>query len=166
MSAFHHTRKIEASVEAVFQAIADPLRLARWWGPDGFTNAIHKFEFTPGGNWDFTMHGPDGASYPNQSILTEIIPNSSVVIKHVSQPHFLLTISLTPSMNGTLISWVQEFEDPTMAANIRHIVEPANEQNLTRWGNEVTSFSKSGNEPSAQLGSPQAAGPQLPGRSI
>jgi uncharacterized protein YndB with AHSA1/START domain len=142
MSAFHHTRDIQADTEAVFQALSDPVRLARWWGPDGFTNTIHTFDFTPGGHWEFTMHGPDGASYPNQALFTEIIPNSSVVIKHLSKPNFLLSIALTPTENGTLVSWVQAFEDPTMAANIRHIVEPANDQNLARWGHEVTSFSK------------------------
>jgi len=144
MSAFHHTREIQASVEAVFQAISNPTRLARWWGPDGFTNTIHEFNFTPGGQWNLTMHGPDGASYENQTVFTEIIPNASVVIKHLSQPHFTLSISLTSSSIGTLVTWVQEFEDPSVAANIRHIVEPANEQNLARWASEVASFSKLG----------------------
>ena len=144
MTAFHHTRDIQASVEAVFQAISDPERLARWWGPDGFTNTIRRFEFTPGGHWDFTMHGPDGTSYPNQAMFTEIIPNASVVIQHDSQPHFLLSISLSASANGTLVSWLQEFEDSTIASQIRHIVEPANEQNLARWEHEVTTFSKGG----------------------
>lgn len=144
MSVFHHTREMEASPEAVFKAIEDPGRLALWWGPDGFTNTIHTFEFVSGGHWDFTMHGPDGAHYVNQAVFTEIIPNSSVAIKHVSQPHFTLSISLRPSTHGTLVDWVQEFEDPAMAASMRHIVEPANEQNLARWANEVTSFPNPG----------------------
>jgi uncharacterized protein YndB with AHSA1/START domain len=137
MSAFHHTREVPAVAEAVFQAMADPTRLARWWGPDGFTNTIHTFDFTPGGKWDYTMHGPQGADYPNQTIFTEIVPNSSIVIQHVSQPRFRLSISLSPSATGTRISWVQEFEDPNLAAQLRHIVEPANEQNLARWESEV-----------------------------
>jgi uncharacterized protein YndB with AHSA1/START domain len=144
MSAFHHTRVIQAPVEAVFQAISNPARLARWWGPDGFTNTIHEFNFTQGGEWNFTMHGPDGSSYQNQAVFSDIIPNASVVIKHVSQPHFTLSISLKSSSIGTLVTWVQEFEDPSMAANMRHIVEPANEQNLARWAKEVISFSKPG----------------------
>jgi uncharacterized protein YndB with AHSA1/START domain len=142
MAAFHHHRDIHANLEELFQAISDPERLARWWGPDGFTNTIHKFEFTSGGHWDFTMHGPDGANYSNQAIFTEIIPNSIVIIKHVSQPHFILSISLTPTANGTLVSWIQEIEDSTIANNIRHIVEPANEQNLARWEKEVSTYSK------------------------
>jgi len=144
MSAFHHTRELPAGPEEVFQALADPERLARWWGPDGFTNTIHKFEFTPGGAWEFTMHGPDGASYPNQVVFEAISPNASVVIRHGSQPHFRLSIALTPTASGTLVSWRQEFDDPAVAARMRSIVEPANEQNLTRWGQEVAAFAKGG----------------------
>lgn len=144
MSAFHHTREIPAPVEAVFQALADPARLACWWGPDGFTSTIHRFEFVQGGRWEFTMHGPDGVDYPNQATFVEIVPHSSVVIQHVSQPHFTLSISLTPSGAGTLVRWVQAFEDPAVAAHIRHIVEPANEQNLARWNREATTFPKPG----------------------
>ena len=144
MSAFHHTREIQASAEALFQAISNPARLARWWGPDGFTNSFHEFNFVPGGQWNFTMHGPDGASYQNQAVFTEIYENSNVVIKHVSQPRFTLSISLKSSSTGTLVNWVQEFEDPVIAASVRHIVEPANEQNLERWANEVNSLSNPG----------------------
>ena len=147
MSAFHHTREMPAPVPAVFQALADPVRLARWWGPDGFTNTIHTFDFSPGGHWDSTMHGPDGANYPNQSLFTELIPNASVVIQHLSQPHFQLAIALTASAKGTLVSWLQTFEDPAVASSISHIVQPANEQNLARWQHEVTSFQDSGARP-------------------
>lgn len=144
MSAFHHTRDIPAPVEAVFQALSDPVRLARWWGPDGFTNTISLFEFRPGGRWAFTMHGPDGANHPNQAVFTEIVPNASVLITHVSQPHFKLALSLAPSGHGTRVSWVQTFEDSALAAKLRPIVEPANEQNLARWEDEVTGFSTRG----------------------
>jgi len=40
MSTFHHTREIPATVEDVFDAIANPARLTRWWGPEGF-DRIH-----------------------------------------------------------------------------------------------------------------------------
>ena len=142
MSAFHHTREIRASAQALFQSLSDPARLARWWGPDGFTNTIHRFEFRPGGAWELTMHGPDGASYPNRMVFTEIIPGASVVIRHGSQPIFQLSIGLTPSGDGTVVSWHQEFEDPAVAAAMRPIAEPANEQNLTRWAREVADFAK------------------------
>lgn len=149
MTVFRTAREVPARPEVVFAAIQDPLRLARWWGPDGFTNSFHLFEFNPGGRWDFTMHGPDGTHYPNQSEFVEIISNTLIRIKHTSQPRFELTISLAPCDKGTLVSWVQAFEDPKVAANIRHIVEPANEQNLSRLLVEVlTNSAYSGLPPS------------------
>ena len=62
----------------------------------------------------------------------------SVVVRHVSQPHFQLSIGLQPTAGGTLVTWEQAFESAEVAAALRHIVEPANEQNLSRWQAEVT----------------------------
>lgn len=139
MSAFRHSREINATPEAVFQAFEDPVRLARWWGPDGFTNTFHTFEFREGGSWSFTMHGPDGTDYPNQSEFLEIIRDSSVRIRHVSLPRFELSVSLESSAAGTLVSWVGVFENRQFAENARQFLEAANEQNLNRLALEVGS---------------------------
>jgi uncharacterized protein YndB with AHSA1/START domain len=137
MSVFRHSRDIPATPEIVFSAIQDPARLARWWGPDGFTNTFHTFEFRRGGSWLFTMHGPDGVDYPNQSEFLEIAPNSMVRIRHVNLPHFELSISLEPSATGTCVSWVGVFENHEFAENMRQFLESANEQNLNRLMLEV-----------------------------
>jgi uncharacterized protein YndB with AHSA1/START domain len=132
MSIMRTTRELPAKPEAVFAAIQDPARLARWWGPDGFTNSFDVFEFRVGGPWQFTMHGPDGTDYPNQSEFREIVPNAMVRVRHVNLPHFDLQISLEPGANGTSLSWVQTFEDHAFAENARQFLEAANEQNLDR----------------------------------
>ncbi|MGH9457116.1 MAG: SRPBCC domain-containing protein [Thermoanaerobaculia bacterium] len=137
MSVFQTSRQIPASPEAVFDAIADPRRLARWWGPAGFTNTFHVFEFQRGGQWKYTMHGPNGGDYRNESQFSDIVPNARIVIRHVSKPTYELTITLTRSEDGTSVAWVQAFDDPKVAATVRHIVEPANEQNLDRLVAEV-----------------------------
>jgi len=49
----------------VFEAWTEERHLSRWMGPDGFTVTTHRFEFGPGGIWEYTMHGPDGTDYPN-----------------------------------------------------------------------------------------------------
>jgi uncharacterized protein YndB with AHSA1/START domain len=115
----------------VFEAFADAPRLASWWGPDGFTNTFEVFEFKAGGRWKFVMHGPDGTNYPNESVFLEVSP-TRVVIQHVSQPHFTLTVTLSDQGGQTKLTWSQVFADAEVAARIRHIVEPANEQNLSR----------------------------------
>jgi uncharacterized protein YndB with AHSA1/START domain len=118
--------------QAVFEAFARPEILAHWWGPSGFTSTFEVFEFRPGGRWKFVMHGPDGSHHPNESVFLELNAPSSIVIQHVSQPRSVLTVTLSAHGAGTSITWNQEFEDSSVAASIRHIVEPANEQNLDR----------------------------------
>lgn len=137
MSTFSHSREIPATPESVFSAIQDPARLARWWGPDGFTNSFHTFEFREDGSWLFTMHGPDGTDYPNQSEFLEIVPHAKVRIRHINLPHFELSIALAPSATGTRVSWVGIFENPEFAENMRAFLEAANEQNLNRLTREV-----------------------------
>lgn len=133
---FRHTREIAAPPEDVYAAFADPARHARWWGPDGFRNTFTSRDFRSGGRWVFTMHGPDRRDYANQSVFREVSP-SRIVIAHESNPQYVLTIELRPSANGTLVSWVQEFETERVASRLETIVRPANEQNLQRLEAEV-----------------------------
>ncbi|MES2888297.1 MAG: SRPBCC domain-containing protein [Pseudomonadota bacterium] len=137
MITFTHERHINASPEAVFAAVEDPVRLATWWGPDGFTNTFSVFDFRVGGRWEFVMHGPQGAEYPNQCEFMEVVPGRRVVVRHLSLPHFSLSIELHPAAQGTRVDWRQSFDDDKTAQAVKHIVEPANEQNLTRLAHEV-----------------------------
>lgn len=137
MTTFSTTRLLAAEPASVFAAIQAPERLARWWGPNGFTNQFEVFDFQPGGKWIFRMIGPDGTAYANESIFTDIEPNRRVVIRHVCEPHFQLTITLEPAGQGTLVKWDQVFVDEAVAQAVRHIVEPANEQNLDRLSTEL-----------------------------
>jgi len=138
MSTFRHSRVLPATPASVFSALQDPERLARWWGPDGFTSAFHAFEFRPGGSWLFTMRGPDGTEYPNQAEFLEIAPSALVRLRHVNLPHFELSIALEPCATGTLVSWVGVFENREFAEHHRPFLEAANEQNLDRLVLEVT----------------------------
>jgi uncharacterized protein YndB with AHSA1/START domain len=140
MSPFKTSREIPATAEKVFAAFSETERLARWWGPAGFTNTFNLCEFKKGGRWSFTMHGPDGRSkYPNESVFAEIESPKKIVIQHVSEPRYCLTIELAASSQGTVVSWSQAFENPDVADRIKHIVVPANEQNLDRLCAEVVS---------------------------
>lgn len=129
---FQTTRRFAANPDTVFESIADGRKLARWWGPAGFSNTFHAFDFTRGGRWKFTMHGPDGKDYENENEFTEIEPGKRVVIRHLSQPFFELSIELVAVSGGTKLVWTQVFDDERVAASVAHIVEPANEQNLDR----------------------------------
>ena len=125
-------RLFPGSRRRVFAAFERPDLLARWWGPNGFRNTFEQFEFKPGGRWVFLMHAPNGADYPNECVFREIQPDAKVVIEHVVKPWFKLTVTLTDRGDQTQLAWVQEFENPDVAAKMRPLVAPANEQVLDR----------------------------------
>ena len=131
-STFRTERFVSAPPHEVFAAFSRADRLARWWGPNGFSNTFEVFEFVPGGRWAFVMHGPEGTNYPNENVIQEIVADRRIVIRHASQPQFTLSVSLSACGEGTTVTWVQEFDDAEVAKRVRHIVEPANEQNLDR----------------------------------
>ena len=137
MSTFKTSRGIPATPEQVFAAFRDPARLARWWGPAGFTNTFDVCEFRTGGRWVFTMHGPNGAKFPNESVFAEVSAPTKVVVQHVCEPKFILTINLAPSAAGTLLTWTQVLESAELAERLKSIIVPANEQNLDRLTAEV-----------------------------
>lgn len=129
---FETYRTIPHTAAEIYAAFADPTQLAIWWGPDGFSNTFEHFDFQVGGRWRFVMYGPDGAQYPNECEFKVLEPATCVVIAHIVVPYFTLTVSLLPVESDTRIQWHQAFDDPKVAAAIRHIVEPSNEQNLDR----------------------------------
>lgn len=128
---------IPARPAEVFAAIRDPTRIVKWWGPAGFTNTFHKFEFAPGGAWLLTMHGPDGKDYRNESRFTRIVPDQLFEIEHLVGHHFLLTLELCPHDEGTTVRWCQTFDTVEHYRQLAEFVAAANEQNLERLAAEV-----------------------------
>lgn len=59
------SRIYDAPVKAVWEAWTDPVQVAKWWGPRGFSITTHSKDLRVGGTWVYTMHGPDGTDYPN-----------------------------------------------------------------------------------------------------
>jgi uncharacterized protein YndB with AHSA1/START domain len=135
---FVHSRLINAPRERVFRAFADPLHLARWWGPKGFSSTFEIFEFRPGGTWRFVMHGPDGTNYPNESVFREIVAPERVVFEHLSEGHhFFLTVTFATQGNQALVGWRQVFDTAAHRERIAKFVLEANEQNLDRLASKV-----------------------------
>lgn len=134
---FTTTRDLNHTPATVFAALSDPACLALWWGPAGFSNVFSVFEFREGGRWVFDMIGPDGAVYANESVFTRLIPDREVVLRHLCQPFFSLVIQLEATAAGTRLRWTQTLDDPVQAEALRHVIEPANEQNLDRLGAEL-----------------------------
>ena len=137
-------KRLAASPAEVFAALSNPDRVARWWGPVGFTNTIHLFDFKPDGKWLLTMHGPDGKDYPNESRFTRIVTDSVFEIEHLNGHHFFLTLELVPVPGGTKVTWRQTFDTAAHYEGIAQFVGSANEQNLDRLAAEVQRGKRAG----------------------
>lgn len=68
------TRVFDAPRELVFRAWTDPSILAKWWGPNGFTNPRCEADARPGGAIHIDMRGPDGTVYPMIGTFKEVVP--------------------------------------------------------------------------------------------
>ena len=131
------SKLIPASPSQLFAAMRDPNRIAKWWGPEGFTNTIHTYEFVPGGSWLLTMHGPDGTDYPTESRFIRIVQDQLFEIEHLNGHHFVLTLELLPHEEGTELMWRQTFDTAEHYEQLAKFVAAANEQNLGRLAAEV-----------------------------
>lgn len=75
-------RVLTAPRSLVWKAWTDLVHVTSWWGPRGFSTTTHERSFNPGGQWRFTMHGPDGRDYKNLVTYLEIVPERRLVYKH------------------------------------------------------------------------------------
>lgn len=131
-------RLVSASPEQIFDAYSNPERLAHWWGPNGYTSTFHEFDFRPGGKWQFTLHGPDGTDYHNESVFTAIDKPNRIVLDHLRPMHrFQMTMTFTPEGSKTRITWRMCFESAEEVARIIEFIPAANQQNFDRLAQEL-----------------------------
>jgi uncharacterized protein YndB with AHSA1/START domain len=110
------TRIYDAPVDAVWNAWTDPEQVAHWWGPRGFTITTHSKDLRPGGQWHYTMHGPDGVNYPNRTMYFEVEEHSKLVYDHGAAedqpPLFRVTVLFSKSGNKTKMEMTMAFSSP------------------------------------------------------
>jgi uncharacterized protein YndB with AHSA1/START domain len=114
------SRLLNAPKELVWELWTNPEHIKHWWGPNGFTNTIYKMDVKNGGEWDFTMHGPDGKNFRNTHTFVELVKYEKIVLRHVTPPHFGMTVTFTSQGNKTLLSITSLFES---AEQLREVVK-------------------------------------------
>lgn len=134
-------RVISYPPDAVFAAFANPDRLELWWGPEGFTNTFHAFDFQAGGHWTFTMHAPDGSNFENTCTFREIVPAKRIELIHHLPVHvFALVMTFQPEGAGTRLKWHMDFEPNETNSAVRPFVQSGNEQNFDRLERHLNSY--------------------------
>jgi uncharacterized protein YndB with AHSA1/START domain len=100
-------RVIDAPPDLVFEAFTEVRHLSRWWGPEGFSTTTCSFEFRVGGEWVFTMRGPDGTVHPEWITWTAIVPPERIELLHGERRDdpdaFASVLTFTPKGAATRI---------------------------------------------------------------
>ena len=104
------SRVFDAPRELVWKAWSQLEHISRWWGPDGFTTTTQKFDFRPGGDWVFVMHGPDGTDYKNHFVYREIVEPELISYSHLSGPLFDATATFAAEGRKTRVTVQMVFE--------------------------------------------------------
>jgi len=127
------TRVIDAPRDLVFTAWTKEEYLSKWWGPNGFTSTFQNFEMSPGGTWEFIMHGPDGVDYPNTNRVVEVVKPERIVIKHDMFPHFLATAIFEDLDGKTKLTYSSKFEERAdVFDKVKTYAVPGAEQTMNR----------------------------------
>lgn len=128
------TRVFNVSRELLFQAYTDPEILQNWWGPKSFTNTFHEFNLQADGEWNFTMHGPDGVDYKNKIVFREIVSSEKIIFDHVSGPKYRgrVTFADTAETERTQLTYSMTLELPKAYLKLKDLIIVANEENFDR----------------------------------
>ena len=133
---------LNVPIALVWKVFTDPVHIAKWWGPAGFTNTIDKMDVRPGGEWELTMHGPDGKNYRNKAVYVEIIPFSKISFDHFA-PNFKTTINFEVQSDQTRISWQMLFDTAELFDVVVKTFQADEglEQNITKLKDYLASLS-------------------------
>jgi len=127
------TRIFPVRREQLFRAWSDPVLLKEWWGPAGFTNTFHEFDFRVGGRWRFTMHGPDKGNYENECEFTQIMAPELIAWKRHSKPLFQIIARFEEvGENSTRLIFTMRFDTTEECQKLKPYVVDKNEENFDR----------------------------------
>jgi uncharacterized protein YndB with AHSA1/START domain len=73
------SRVVMAPREFVWKAWTDPVHLAKWWGPRGFSSSHCEVDLRVGGKLRIDMQRPDGSVHPMLGQFLEIVPPERLV---------------------------------------------------------------------------------------
>jgi uncharacterized protein YndB with AHSA1/START domain len=133
------TRVLNFPQELVFKAWSSPEHLKNWWGPKGFTNTFHEFDFRVGGIWKFTMHGPERGNFENECEFIKIDKPNLIAWKRHSKPLFqILTTFEAISENETKVVFKMLFETEAECQKLKPYVVDKNEDNFDKLEVELS----------------------------
>ncbi|MDF1609642.1 SRPBCC domain-containing protein [Hoeflea sp. YIM 152468] len=117
----------------LYDAYADPHKLAQWWGPEGFSNTITAFDLKPGGQWRISMTADNGTDFHNRWTFDEVVEGRTVRMTHHEPVHrFTLEMSFADEGAHARLSWRMLFDRTEDTEAMEKFLHAANEQNFDR----------------------------------
>ena len=126
------SRVIEAQIDEVFDAYANPEKIARWWGPQGFSLINESIDLSEGGHWQFVFKGPDGSEFKNHLVFAKIERPRLFVVDHLSGPKYHGTVTFDDLGHQTRVTMYWTFESAEVFARLKDVVAAGNEGNFDR----------------------------------
>jgi len=123
------SRVYDAPKRLVWAAWSDPEQIAKWWGPRGFTLTTHSKELRVGGQWVYTMHGPDGTDYENIATYHEVVEGERLVYDHgatrTTPPLFRVTVTFVEEAGKTHMDMTMALATAEQAEQTKKFIKEA-----------------------------------------
>ena len=85
------SKEVATTPEKIWAAWTYPEKVAKWWGPKGFTSTVEELDVRAGGKFRVIMHGPDGVDYPNIYVFDKVTPPSQLIYTNQGSEQFGLS---------------------------------------------------------------------------
>jgi uncharacterized protein YndB with AHSA1/START domain len=82
------TRDMKVSADQVWDAWNSPEKIAKWWGPAGFSSTVKQLDVRDGGRFEVIMHGPDGRDYPNLYVFDHVEKRKQLVYTNTGSKEY------------------------------------------------------------------------------
>lgn len=119
------SRLLDAPRELVFRMFTDPIHLAQWWGPHGYTNPVCELDVRPGGTWRNVMRASSGAEFPTLFVYREIVEPERIVYHNGgvagAVPPSLVTITFQEQGAQTLLTVQSLFSSTADRDNVQQL---------------------------------------------
>jgi len=135
-------RVFDAPRHLVWAAWSDAEHLKHWWGPNGFSNTFDEFAFRTGGHWRFIMHGPNGMDFKNHNRFVEIREPELIVIDHLEEPKFRVTVLFEEIEGKTKLTFRQEFESAETCESVKPYAIPGSQQTLDKLARHLATMTR------------------------
>jgi uncharacterized protein YndB with AHSA1/START domain len=105
----HLEKALAAAPDQVFAACIEPVKLAEWWGPAGFTAPQIELDASAGGRYRIAMQPPEGDVFHLRGEFREVDPPRRLVYTFEweepdpDDQETVVTLSFVPEGQGTRI---------------------------------------------------------------